>query len=118
MGAVSRLLVSFALHWRVLSSRLYVVFTIDPLPPGYSYIGPSGADDSDLCKCSTVGYSLISACGGCQGQSWITYDPCYCYILNSRVLCICIKLVGIFVQLYRDFTSLPVSFCLGRICWV
>ncbi|KAH9984289.1 hypothetical protein BJV77DRAFT_200464 [Russula vinacea] len=50
------------------------LFTIDPLPPGYSYIGPSGADDSDLCKCSTVGYSLISACGGCQGQSWITWS--------------------------------------------
>ncbi|KAF8463021.1 hypothetical protein DFH94DRAFT_686827 [Russula ochroleuca] len=49
-------------------------FTIGPLQPGYSYYGPSGVDDSNLCKCSTVGYSLLSACGGCQGASWITWS--------------------------------------------
>ncbi|KAH9984238.1 hypothetical protein BJV77DRAFT_202461 [Russula vinacea] len=47
-------------------------FTI--LPPQRPYFGPSGVDDSDLCLCSTVGYSLLSACGGCQGQTWITWS--------------------------------------------
>ena len=85
MGAVSRLLVCFALPWRALSS--FAAFTILPLQQGQSYVGPGGADDSDLCKCSTVGYSLLSACGGCQGGTWFTYDSC-CYLLNFRVLCI------------------------------
>ncbi|KAH9984280.1 hypothetical protein BJV77DRAFT_199950 [Russula vinacea] len=50
------------------------VFRIGPLQSGQSYFGPSGVDDSNLCKCSTVGYSLISACGGCQGETWITWS--------------------------------------------
>ena len=90
LWAVSRLLVCFALHWRALSSRLFAAYTIVSLPPGNSYAGPSGVDVSNLCKCSTVGYSLMSACGGCQGGKWITYDSCCCYPLNSRDLCICI----------------------------
>ncbi|KAH9984275.1 hypothetical protein BJV77DRAFT_200144 [Russula vinacea] len=49
-------------------------YTMAPLQPGQSYSGPSGVDDSNLCKCSTVGYSLVSACGGCQGQTWITWS--------------------------------------------
>ncbi|KAF8463026.1 hypothetical protein DFH94DRAFT_481974 [Russula ochroleuca] len=49
-------------------------FTITPLQQGYLYYGPSGIDDSNLCKCSTVGYSLLSACGGCQGQTWVTWS--------------------------------------------
>jgi hypothetical protein len=64
------------------------VFIVDPLRPGYSYTGPSGIDDSDLCKCSTVGYSLISACAGCQGEDWIRYHSRPCYLLNSRGLCV------------------------------
>ena len=54
----------------------FIAFTFGPLKPGYNYLGPANANDSNLCKCSTVGYSLISACGGCQGANWITYDPC------------------------------------------
>jgi hypothetical protein len=38
------------------------------LEPGYSYTGPSGDDNGNLCKCSTVMYSLISACDACQGE--------------------------------------------------
>ncbi|KAH9955848.1 hypothetical protein BC827DRAFT_827384 [Russula dissimulans] len=49
-------------------------FTISSLMPGYTYSGPSGPDDSNLCKCSTVAYSLISACDACQGSSWISWD--------------------------------------------
>ncbi|KAI0297405.1 hypothetical protein BC826DRAFT_1001659 [Russula brevipes] len=48
-------------------------FTINSLLPGYSYTGPSGVDNGNLCKCSTVMYSLISACDACQGQDWITW---------------------------------------------
>ncbi|KAH9984286.1 hypothetical protein BJV77DRAFT_200294 [Russula vinacea] len=49
-------------------------FTIGPLPPGYSYLGPSSADGSNLCFCNTVEYSLTSACGGCQGRTWVTWS--------------------------------------------
>jgi hypothetical protein len=48
-------------------------FTIDALKPGYSYIGPTGVDDTNLCKCNTVTYSLISACDACQGAVWTTW---------------------------------------------
>lgn len=54
-------------------------FTVDPLPQGHSYPGPGGTDDSNLCKCSTVGYSLLSACAGCQGEHWISWSE---YVTN------------------------------------
>ncbi|KAH9169670.1 hypothetical protein EDB89DRAFT_1449003 [Lactarius sanguifluus] len=49
-------------------------FTIDALQPGYSYTGPSGIDNANLCKCNTVTYNLISACDACQGATWITWS--------------------------------------------
>lgn len=49
-------------------------FTINALKPGYSYTGPSGVDDTNLCKCNTVTYSLISACDACQGAPWTTWS--------------------------------------------
>ena len=50
-------------------------FTINPLPLGYSYSGPSGGiDDSNMCKCNTVSYSLLSACDPCQGSDWMRFD--------------------------------------------
>jgi len=49
-------------------------FTINSLLPGYSYTGPSGVDDSNLCKCNTIAYSLISACDACQSETWITWS--------------------------------------------
>jgi hypothetical protein len=33
---------------------------------------PRGPDNSNLCECSTVGYSLFSLCVACQGEIWIT----------------------------------------------
>jgi len=49
-------------------------FEIPPLDSNDSYIGPSGSDDaSDTCKCSTVVYSLMSACGACQGGLWFNW---------------------------------------------
>jgi hypothetical protein len=90
MGAVSRCLFDLPCIGEPYRPLSFAAFTISPLQQGYSYFGPSGVDDSNLCKCSTVGYSLLSACGGCQGQTWVTYDSCYCYLLDSWDLCICI----------------------------
>ena len=74
--------------YRLISFSAY---EIDPLPAGYHYSGPwKGIDDRNLCECSTVGYSLISACVGCQGDKWGTYDPRRFSHLNSRNLCICL----------------------------
>ena len=54
-----------------------VVFTILELDPGDSYVGPTGSSDvSDLCKCNTAIYSLMSAsdaCQHCQDALWILY---------------------------------------------
>ncbi|KAF8463024.1 hypothetical protein DFH94DRAFT_481856 [Russula ochroleuca] len=49
-------------------------YAIGALPTGSVYTGPSGTDGANLCMCSTVGYSLLSACGGCQGETWITWS--------------------------------------------
>lgn len=48
-------------------------FTVDPLPAGYQYAGPLVLDGDDLCKCNTVTYSLLCACGACQEDLWIRY---------------------------------------------
>jgi len=52
--------------------------TLAPLPSGYGYRGPYH-DYSNKCQCSTVGYSLISACVACQNG-----DPFYwsAYVAN------------------------------------
>lgn len=52
------------------------VFSLDPLEPGFIYLGPSRAA-ANPCRCSTVYYSLLSACAYCQNQSflsWTSYD--------------------------------------------
>ncbi|KAF8477802.1 hypothetical protein DFH94DRAFT_846164 [Russula ochroleuca] len=51
-------------------------FVISPLlDSNQSYAGPSadGHDGSDLCKCNTIAYSLLSACDACQGSGWISF---------------------------------------------
>jgi hypothetical protein len=51
-------------------------YTLAPLPTGYGYRGPTQPDLSNKCQCSTVGYSLISACVLCQKGgplSWSKY---------------------------------------------
>ncbi|VDC06656.1 unnamed protein product [Peniophora sp. CBMAI 1063] len=50
-----------------------VTALIDP-EGGTVYTGPSGIDVGDICKCNSVGYSIISACAGCQGGSWLPYS--------------------------------------------
>ncbi|KAF8576242.1 hypothetical protein K439DRAFT_1664696 [Ramaria rubella] len=45
------------------------VFNISSLPPGDAYNGPL-AGQSNICFCSTVTYSMVSACAACQGGEW------------------------------------------------
>lgn len=52
----------------------FAAFTVDPLPAGYQYAGPYVLDGDDLCKCNTVTYSLLCACGACQEDLWIRYE--------------------------------------------
>ncbi|KAJ6502357.1 hypothetical protein C8R45DRAFT_976369 [Mycena sanguinolenta] len=50
-------------------------FVIVPLGPGQYYPGPS-LEQSNPCRCSSVLYSLLSACAVCQSRdflSWSTY---------------------------------------------
>lgn len=53
-------------------------FSIPALLPDNHYTGPTVANTDNLCKCNTVVYSLVSACGGCQGGEWIqcVIDSC------------------------------------------
>jgi hypothetical protein len=62
----------------ILADSSLAAFTIDALKPGYSYTGPTGVDDTNMCKCNTITYSLVSACDACQGADWTRYDPHRC----------------------------------------
>ena len=48
------------------------MWEIGPLPQGDLYSGPDAGQDN-LCQCNTVVYSLVSACGACQGSQWTQY---------------------------------------------
>ncbi|KAH9973130.1 hypothetical protein BGW80DRAFT_1560735 [Lactifluus volemus] len=61
-----------------LANPCYDSSPIPAIPPGYSYSGPR-VNDGITCKCSTVVYSLLSACAACQGGSWISWSN---YIQN------------------------------------
>jgi len=67
---------------RSIAVSSHAAFTINSLLPGYSYTGPSGVDDSNMCKCNTIAYSLISACDACQSETWITYG----FIVSFKAL--------------------------------
>ncbi|KAF7294788.1 hypothetical protein MIND_01016500 [Mycena indigotica] len=45
---------------------------VNQLPANTHYIGPSKAN-ANLCRCSTVTYSLVSACAGCQDRQYISW---------------------------------------------
>ena len=49
----------------------FAEYTIGPLAPNYYYIGPSSSNNNS-CQCSTVAYSLMSACGDCQNRTYET----------------------------------------------
>ncbi|KAJ7087849.1 hypothetical protein C8R44DRAFT_29178 [Mycena epipterygia] len=45
---------------------------VNTIPDSTHYTGPF-LDDATLCRCSTVTYSLISACGACQNRTFISW---------------------------------------------
>jgi hypothetical protein len=73
-GAANDLAISFP---RFFHKDRRAVFTIPTLTSeGTVYTGPTGpSDEDDLCKCNTVVYSLMSACGACQGSNWFSCVP-------------------------------------------
>ena len=75
-----------------------IVFTIPALLPGDSYVGPTGPTDaSDLCKCNTVVYSLMSACDACQDALWFSY-----VLLSAYILCLLILEIVLVVIMDAD----------------
>ncbi|KAF8465587.1 hypothetical protein DFH94DRAFT_354215 [Russula ochroleuca] len=48
-------------------------FTLMPLLPNYTYPDPTSTA-ANLCYCSTVGYSLFSACALCQEGQWTDWS--------------------------------------------
>ncbi|KAH9955175.1 hypothetical protein BGW80DRAFT_375566 [Lactifluus volemus] len=46
-------------------------YTLQPLSQGSTYPGPPSPDSP--CGCTTVLYSLLSACDACQGDPWLTW---------------------------------------------
>ena len=51
---------------------LYLATEIPAVPIGNHYLGPN-ATQADPCRCSSVTYSAISACGGCQNRTYIDW---------------------------------------------
>ncbi|GLB34837.1 putative expressed protein [Lyophyllum shimeji] len=48
------------------------VVQVNTIPVGNHYLGPALAQ-ADICTCNVVVYSLISACGGCQGRTFTNW---------------------------------------------
>jgi hypothetical protein len=65
-------------------SSACTAFSVPPLPPQQSYIGPNDADKGDVCKCNTVVYNLISACDACQAEAWTPCVDRLCFCLHSN----------------------------------
>ncbi len=65
VGAFAKFLLHFyQFFWAATS--------VDAVPGGFHYLGPTVAE-ADECRCSSVTYSLISACGGCQGRNFVNW---------------------------------------------
>lgn len=58
----------------IICTSLHVIleFSIPALTQGRQYIGPLEGF-ATACSCSSVTYSMVSACGACQGQG---FDTC------------------------------------------
>ena len=91
--------VIFLVHHIPSSPR--TVYNLQALPQGASYGGPI-AGDGNNCKCSTVVYSLLSACDSCQGDSWITYVS-----HPSLAFCAYLLLVGLIMRPTAQVVILP-----------
>ncbi|KAI0264830.1 hypothetical protein BGY98DRAFT_939727 [Russula aff. rugulosa BPL654] len=58
------------------------LYTLPPPPPGDAYGGPT-RETSNECECSTVGYSLMSACATCQERDPFSYSE---YVINCTTI--------------------------------
>ncbi|TFK30079.1 hypothetical protein FA15DRAFT_663423 [Coprinopsis marcescibilis] len=47
-------------------------FRLPPLGEGFVYLGPN-REVVNACRCSSVYYSVLSACAECQGRNWVTW---------------------------------------------
>ncbi|PPQ87371.1 hypothetical protein CVT24_000129 [Panaeolus cyanescens] len=47
---------------------------IAALDPGQRYPPAQASGEGNDCRCSTIYYSMLSACAYCQGRSWISWD--------------------------------------------
>lgn len=55
-----------------LSITCAIAYNVDALPDQTHYLGPTLAL-ANPCQCNTVVYSLMSACGACQGRTYDSY---------------------------------------------
>ncbi|KAG7447978.1 uncharacterized protein BT62DRAFT_745982 [Guyanagaster necrorhizus] len=51
----------------------FTAFTLNPLPANTHYSGPTSPQEANECECSSVVYSLVSACAVCQERNYLTY---------------------------------------------
>ncbi|KAL0959081.1 hypothetical protein HGRIS_014379 [Hohenbuehelia grisea] len=58
-------------------------FTLPPLETDEMYVGPYKSTQT-VCRCSSVFYSLASACAACQSESWIKWSA-YAYANCSTI---------------------------------
>ena len=64
-------------------------FTLQPISPGGTYEGPVPGQNQ-TCHCTSIFYSLISACSACQDGSWIRcvqFNVAYMRISRVYLLC-------------------------------
>ena len=66
---------SLAYIWPVVLLELleHAGFNLEPLPSGYVYSGPR-PESATSCRCSSVFYSTLSACGYCQGRNYLRWE--------------------------------------------
>ena len=68
------------IHFFLVCESMFFAFVdidIFPLPTGYYYTGPHYGYATP-CHCNSVYYSVLSACGYCQGRNfirWIHFTP-------------------------------------------
>ncbi|KAF8201562.1 hypothetical protein BJ912DRAFT_506116 [Pholiota molesta] len=48
-------------------------FPVAALPDNTHYLGPT-LQNANPCQCNTVTYSLMSACGACQGRTYLSWS--------------------------------------------
>ena len=63
---------SLAYIWPVILLE-HAGFNLDPLPSGYVYAGPR-TESATSCRCSSVFYSMLSACGYCQSRNYQKWE--------------------------------------------